>query len=65
VNSAEKRERWLAGYRHALAGGNLTEAAHLRQSFRDGYRVGCLTLRQLVARPQRFRLTSRWADDGH
>ena len=40
-----KKERFENGFRHALAGGQITQAQHLRLSFREGYRAGKLYLR--------------------
>lgn len=40
-------ERFRSGFRHALEGGQITLAAQLRLSFREGYRAGKLYLREL------------------
>lgn len=40
-------ERFRRGFRHALAGGQLSAVEHLRLSFREGFRAGKLCLRAL------------------
>ena len=35
------------GFQRAVSGGNLTERAHLKASFREGFRAGKLYLREL------------------
>lgn len=39
--------RFRDGFRHALAGRQITRVEHLRLSFREGYRAGKLYLRDL------------------
>lgn len=41
------RDRFRAGFLHALRGGNLFRAEHLKLSFREGFRAGKLYLREL------------------
>lgn len=41
-----KEDLYAEGYRHALAGGNLTHVTHLKYSFREGFRAGKLFLRE-------------------
>ncbi len=41
------KDRFCAGFRQALTGGNLLRAEHLRLSFREGFRAGKLYLREL------------------
>lgn len=41
------KERFEAGFFHALNGHQLTQVEHLRKSFRFGYRAGKIYLRQL------------------
>ncbi len=58
-------ERFQAGFRHALTGGQICQAPHLRRSFREGYRAAKLYLRWLRRRqgvlefPMRGRFTTR------
>ncbi len=40
-------DRFRSGFSHALHGGQITEVAQLRQSFREGYRAGKLYLKAL------------------
>lgn len=40
-------DRFRAGFLHALQGGNLLKAEHLKLSFREGFRAGKLYLREL------------------
>lgn len=40
-------DRFCAGFRHALRGGQLCQAPHLRRSFREGFRAAKLYLRWL------------------
>lgn len=42
-----KEERFCSGFRHALDGGQLNKREFLRLSFREGYRVGKLYLREV------------------
>ncbi len=41
------KERFNAGFQHALQGGQLNKIEQLRLSFREGYRAGKLYLREL------------------
>ena len=41
------RERFRAGFRHALKGGQITPVEDLRLSFREGFGVGKPYLREL------------------
>ncbi len=43
-------QRFRAGFRHALEGGQLDRIEHFRRSFRLGYREGKLYLRELRRR---------------
>lgn len=45
-----KEERFSRGFRHALKGGQLNKAEYFRLSFREGYRVGKLYLREVRQR---------------
>ncbi len=40
-------ERFSQGFIHALKGGQLNQVAYFKLSFREGYRLGKLYLRQL------------------
>lgn len=40
-------ERYCAGFRHALKGGQIRRVEHLRRSFREGFRAGKLYLREV------------------
>ncbi len=42
-----KKDRFHAGFLHALKGGQITEVKQLRLSFREGYRAGKLYLREV------------------
>lgn len=42
-----REDRFCRGFRHALTGGQITQAAQLKLSFREGYRCGKLYLREL------------------
>jgi len=42
-----KTERFRSGFLHALKGGQLNRVEFLRLSFREGYRVGKLYLREV------------------
>lgn len=42
-----RAEPYQAGFQHALRGGQLRVSAHLRLSFRAGFRAGKLYLREL------------------
>ena len=60
--------RYCDGFEHALKGGQLRRADHLRRSFRAGFRAAKLYLRfyrrqhGIIDFPVRwrFRLTTRW-----
>lgn len=41
------KDRFRSGFRHALKGGQIDKAEYLRLSFREGYRMGKLYLREL------------------
>lgn len=41
-----RKDRFRAGFRHALRGGQLTRGEHLRLSFREGFRAAKLYLRE-------------------
>lgn len=47
IPSHLRTDRFCNGFRHALKGGQITEAKQLRLSFREGYRAGKLYLRDL------------------
>ncbi len=61
-----REDRFCAGFEHALKGGQLNEAQHLRRSFRLGYRAAKLYLREARKRQGilnfpiqgRFRITA-------
>ena len=40
-------DRFCAGFRHALQGGQLSKIEQLKLSFREGYRAGKLYLREV------------------
>jgi hypothetical protein len=42
-----KPERFRAGFRHALKGGQLNRIEYMRLSFREGFRAAKLYLREL------------------
>ena len=62
-----------AGFRHALAGGQLDRIEYLRCSFRMGFRSGKMYLKQLrrergiIEFPQRWRvrIRARWDEGIH
>ena len=41
------RDKYEAGFKHALMGDNLTDPEHLKRSFCEGFRAGKLYLRKL------------------
>jgi len=41
------RDRFCKGFRHALQGKQINHVAHLKLSFREGFRAGKLYLREL------------------
>lgn len=45
-----REDRFCRGFRHALAGGQITQVEQLKLSFREGYRCGKLYLRELRRR---------------
>lgn len=47
VPASLKADRFCSGFKHALRGGQINLAEQLRLSFREGYRVGKLYLREL------------------
>ncbi|GMQ90287.1 MAG: hypothetical protein BMS9Abin10_0645 [Gammaproteobacteria bacterium] len=42
-----RRDRFCAGFEHALRGGQLTKVEYLRRSFRLGYRAAKVYVREL------------------
>lgn len=44
------RERYQAGFAHALRGGQLDNVEYFKLSFREGFRAGKLQLRELRRR---------------
>lgn len=63
-----REKRFKAGFQHALQGGHLTQVKYFRRSFRLGFRVAKLYLRELRRRQgvlnfplqARIRLRSIW-----
>ncbi len=45
-----REERFNRGFRHALKGGQLNKVEYLRLSFREGFRLGKLYLREVRRR---------------
>jgi len=55
-----KRDRFCAGFRHALEGGHLDRVEYLRLSFREGYRAAKLYLRELRRSRGILDFPARW-----
>lgn len=62
-----QQERYCAGFRHGLQGGQLNRVEFMKQSFRQGFRASKLYLRELrrsrgiLDFPARWRLRMRVA----
>mgnify|MGYP001548548969 CR=1 FL=1 len=62
-----QQERYCAGFRHGLKGGQLNKVEYMKQSFREGFRASKLYLRELrrsrgiLDFPARWRLRMRVA----
>ncbi len=62
-----QQERYCAGFRHGLKGGQLNRVEFMKQSFRQGFRASKLYLRELrrsrgiLDFPARWRLRMRVA----
>ena len=55
-----QRERFQAGFRHALMGGQLDKIEYMRLSFREGFRSAKLFLRQLRRSRGILDFPARW-----
>lgn len=68
IPSHLRQQRFKDGFQHALRGGHLTQVEYFRRSFRFGFRVAKLYLRELRRRQgvldfplqARIRLRSIW-----
>ena len=60
-----QKDRFCAGFRHALGGGQLDRVEYMKQSFREGFRAAKLYLRDLrrsrgiIDFPARWRLRTK------
>jgi len=55
-----KQERFCAGFRHGLEGGQLNRVEYLRLSFREGFRAAKLYLREVRRRQGILEMPLRW-----
>ncbi len=55
-----KQDRFCAGFRHGLKGGQLDKVEYMRLSFREGYRVAKLYLRELRRSRGILEFPARW-----
>jgi hypothetical protein len=55
-----KQERFYAGFRHGLEGGQLNRVEYLRLSFREGFRAAKLYLREVRRRQGILEMPLRW-----
>jgi hypothetical protein len=53
-------DRFCAGFQHALSGGQIDRAEHLRRSFRAGYRAAKLYLRAYRRQRGILEFPARW-----
>jgi len=55
-----KQERFCAGFRHGLEGGQLDKVEYMRLSFREGFRAAKLYLRELRRSRGVLDFPARW-----
>ena len=55
-----KQERFCAGFRHGLKGGQLNRVEYMRPSFREGFRAAKLYLREVRRSQGILDLPLRW-----
>jgi hypothetical protein len=55
-----KKERFCAGFRHGLSGGQLHKVEYMRLSFREGFRAAKLYLRALRRSRGILEFPARW-----
>ena len=55
-----EQERFCAGFRHGLEGGQLNRVEYLRLSFREGFRAAKLYLREVRRRQGILEMPLRW-----
>lgn len=55
-----KQERFCAGFRHGLKGGQLNRVEYMRLSFREGFRAAKLYLREVRHSQGILELPLRW-----
>lgn len=55
-----KQERFCAGFRHGLKGGQLNRVEYMRLSFREGFRAAKLYLREVRRSQGILELPPRW-----
>ena len=55
-----KKDRFCAGFRHGLSGGQLNQVEYMRLSFRTGFRAAKLYLRELRRSQGVLEFPARW-----
>jgi len=55
-----KEERFRAGFRHGLKGGQLNRVEYMRLSFREGFRAAKLYLREVRRSRNILEFPARW-----
>ncbi len=55
-----QQERYCAGFRHGLKGGQLNRVEYMKQSFREGFRASKLYLRELRRSRGILDFPARW-----
>ena len=60
IPSHVMEERYCAGFRHGLKGGQLHKVEYMRQSFREGYRAAKLYLRAVRRSRGILEFPARW-----
>jgi hypothetical protein len=55
-----KQERFCAGFRHGLQGGQLDRVEYMRLSFREGYRAARIYLREVRRSRGILEFPPRW-----
>ncbi len=55
-----KQDRFCAGFRHGLSGGQLDKVEYMRLSFREGFRAAKLYLRELRRSHGILDFPARW-----
>ncbi len=60
IPPALSKERFCAGFRHGLQGGQLDRIEYMKQSFREGFRASRLYLRELRRSRGILEFPTRW-----